>query len=123
MRVEEEGKEETQKEEINREIERNASKLETSTEGRNHVKQRERNSRGDSGRVAIFQKETEEIFRSYRVKFISLPLSLSLREKCTLMMQEGRETKRGKEMLVHRAKRVLQICQPWHGRARERARE
>lgn len=70
MRVEKEGKEETQKEEINREIERNASKLETSTEGRNHVKQRERNSRGDGGRVAILQKETEEIFRSYRVKFI-----------------------------------------------------
>lgn len=91
-----------QKEEINREIERNASKLETSTEGRNHVKQRERNSRGDGGRVAILRKETEEIFRSYRVKFIwALPLSLSFREKCTLMMQEGRETKRGKEMLVH----------------------
>lgn len=49
-------------------------------EVRNHVKQRERNSRGDGERVAILRKETEEIFRSYRVEFIwTLPLFLSVK--------------------------------------------
>lgn len=36
--------------------------------------------------------------------------------------REG-ENEREKESLIHtRAKRVLQICRPWHGRASERAR-
>lgn len=92
-------------------IERNASKLEIVDGGGNRVKQRERNSRGGGGgRVAVLRKKFSEA--TERSSF-----GLSRKGACL------RCKKKEGERESSRAKRVLQICRRWHGRARERARE